>query len=185
MVTQSWSQPNINTFFVTSHKWTSRDLRSVFGLPLGQGNEAAEYSSLDGYDDWTFYQSLDKKVSEIPVYQRLKKGQAQPLHSSDIPSLQPNPHTAGLAISKEKASATDLPSSSGVYEQTLEMYTPYATRDLYTAGVQREPVYEPLGEPSAQGPYESLGGGCNLVQSLNNLPATSAAQTNNAITQDI
>jgi len=156
----------------------SRSYKCFRSSTVGQSNEAADYTALDGYDDWTFYQSLDKKVCEIPVYQRLEKGQAEPVHCSDIPSIQPNAHTAGLPISKEKA--TDLPSSSGLNEQTLEMYTPYATRDLYTAGAQREPVYEPLGDPSTQGPYESLGSGCNLVQSLNNLPATSAAQTNNA-----
>jgi len=125
-------------------------------LSSGQ-SDAATYSSLDDYEDCTFYQSLH--IAGIPVYQTLKKDRGEQLHYRNLPS--PNLNTTASPISKATITGTDEPSPNGkpsttvpyaVHKQSMEMYEPYSA--LQKTDNKTESVYEPLREPT-QELYES------------------------------
>ena len=76
----------------------------------------ATYSSLDDYEDCTFYQSLH--IAGIPVYQTLKKDQGEQLHYRNLPS--PNLNTTASPISKATIIGTDEPSPNGKPQFTTQ-----------------------------------------------------------------
>jgi len=121
-------------------------------LSSGKSN-AATYSSLDDYEDCTFYQSLH--IAGIPVYHALKMYQAEQLHYKSVP--KPSPNTTVLPISKATITDTDEPSPNGqpsatahyaVHKQSMEMYEPYTA--LQKTNNKTESVYASLREPTKE-----------------------------------
>ena len=152
---------------------------------------SALYSSpYDNYDNYTVYQSLDKKTPRTPVYQRLKKGQ--------VATEKPNLSTTGRPSERPKVSAEPVyivleqPDTEqgampeivygdpghGNHEDTQgPLYNVLEGSDkerTYAAPDVGDPLYNVLqGPESRPGPQEPLYNVLETSDAENNPPGTS------------
>ena len=120
----------------------------VFDLcfPQGHSNGKAVYSNPeDEYDNCTVYQSLEKPRPGTPVYQSLKAGQVEPVHTTGPPNLKPKPRYTTLP------NATGTPIAKGKTATGVPKPNPGAKgQPSQRSSLTPEPVYNVLDGPGSE-----------------------------------
>ncbi len=117
-------------------------------------NGSALYSSPeDDYDNYTVYQSLDKKTPETPVYQSLKKGQAV----TGKPNPKPKSNATGQPSKRPKLNAEPVYNvlKQPDAEQGAMPEEVYEDPGRDNHGDSQDPLYNVLEGPDAQQNYEA------------------------------
>ena len=121
----------------------------------------ALYSSPeDNYDNYTVYQSLDKKIPETPVYESLKKGQV--VTGKPKPSATGHPSERSIVIAEPVYNVHEQPDA----EQGTMPEKDYEDPEHDDHGDTQDPLYNVLDGPDAEQNYEAPDVGDTLYNVL-------------------